>query len=101
MLESSHKRTIERSMVQMEHLIDQLNDEKVQLSHRMDMFFVSGMKPAWAFREALADQKLKMGLVKGALDLYSNLHLWEDVILCYTILNLKSKVIIYSYFLFN
>ncbi|XP_033209501.1 tetratricopeptide repeat protein 27 [Belonocnema kinseyi] len=91
MLEANHKRTIERSLVQIEYLIDQLNDEKVEVSHRMDMFFVSGMKPMWAFREALADQKLNLGLVKGALDLYINLHLWEDVILCYTILNLKSK----------
>ena len=77
----------------MEYLIDQLNDEKVQISHRMDLFFISGMKPKWAFRKVLADQKLNMGLVKGALDLYLDLHLWEDVIVCYTILNLRQKVI--------
>lgn len=91
--ESNHKRTIERSIAQMEYLIDQVNDDKAQISHRMDMFFVSGLKPKWSFKQTLADQKLNLGLVKGALDLYLSLHLWEDVVLCYTILGLKHKVI--------
>lgn len=80
----------------MEYLIDQVNEEKVSLSHRMDMFFVSGLKPKWSFKQTLADQKLNLGLVKGALDLYLSLHNWEDVILCYTILGLKHKVIIFK-----
>ncbi|XP_043475908.1 tetratricopeptide repeat protein 27 [Leptopilina heterotoma] len=89
--ESNHKRTIERSIAQMEYLIDQVNDDKVQISYRMDLFFVSGLRPKWSFKQMLADQKLNLGLVKGALDLYLSLHLWEDVILCYTILGLKHK----------
>ena len=55
------------------------------------MFFASGMKPHWIFKQILADIMLNTGMVKGALEMYPSLSLWEDLIVCYTILNLKSR----------
>ncbi|XP_015601628.1 tetratricopeptide repeat protein 27 [Cephus cinctus] len=89
LLESNHKRTIERSMSQIEYLIEQLNN--TQTAYKMDLFFASGMKPIWQYKHMLADLMLNVGMVKGALELYLNLYLWEDVIVCYTILELKHK----------
>ena len=76
----------------MEYLIDQLIDSVTPISHRIDLFFASGMKPVWVFKELLANLMLNIGMVKGALDLYLSLSLWEDVIVCYTILEMKHKV---------
>ncbi|XP_046749115.1 tetratricopeptide repeat protein 27 isoform X1 [Diprion similis] len=90
-LESNHKRTVERSMSQTEYLIEQLNSSKPLVSHRMDIFFASGMKPVWEVRQTLADLMLNLGMVKSALDLYLQLRLWESVIVCYTILELRHK----------
>ncbi|XP_011497228.1 PREDICTED: tetratricopeptide repeat protein 27 [Ceratosolen solmsi marchali] len=90
-LESNNKRTIERSLSQIEYLIDQLNISKTFISFRLDLFFASGMNPIWLFKKHLANMMLNLGMVKGALDHYLSLSLWEDVIICYTILEKKYK----------
>lgn len=90
-LESNHKRTVERSMSQTEYLIDQINSSKPLVSHRMDIFFASGMKPIWEVKEILADLMMNLGMIKSALELFLQLQLWESVIVCYTILELRHK----------
>lgn len=79
-------------MMQLEHLTEQMRDEKPDVEERLDFFFSSGMKPIWSYKQSLADLMLNLGMVKSALDIYLNLKLWEDVIVCYTILELKHKV---------
>lgn len=76
----------------MEYLIEQLKSAKTPVSYRMDLFFASGMKPLWSFKENLANTMLNIGMVKGALDLFLELSLWEDVIICYTVLEMRHKV---------
>jgi hypothetical protein len=90
--ESNNKRTIERSLSQVEYLIEQLNNTETSISHRIDLFFASGMNPIWFLKRHLASLMLSIGMVKGALDLYLNLSLWEDVIVCYTLLEMRHKV---------
>ena len=92
-LEANHKRTVERSMMQMEHLIEQMKNESTPVEERVDFFFSSGMKPIWSYKQSLADLMLNLGMIKSALDIYLNLQLWEEVIVCYTILELKHKVL--------
>lgn len=91
-LESDDKRTVERSMMQAESLQKDYNDTKVPVARRMDLFFASGMKPIWILEENLANIMFSLGLVKGALEVFTKLRLWEDVITCYTMLDLKHKV---------
>ncbi|CAK9806155.1 Tetratricopeptide repeat protein 27 [Anthophora plagiata] len=90
-LESGDKRTVERSMMQIEHLIHELNSKEVSVTHRMDLFFASGLKPIWALEQMWAQLMLTLGLVKSALDIFLKLQLWEEVINCYNILELKHK----------
>ncbi|XP_076247464.1 tetratricopeptide repeat protein 27-like isoform X2 [Calliopsis andreniformis] len=90
-LESTDKRTIERSMMQMEYLIHELKNTKVPNSIRVDMFFASGLKPVWILEQTWAHLMLHLGLVKGALDVFLNIKLWEEVITCYNLLELKHK----------
>ncbi|OAD62284.1 Tetratricopeptide repeat protein 27, partial [Eufriesea mexicana] len=90
-LESGSKRTVERSMMQIEYLIHELKNTKVSVANKMDLFFASGLKPVWALEQMWARLMLSLGLVKGALDVFLKLELWEDVIVCYNILDLKHK----------
>ncbi|XP_076631465.1 tetratricopeptide repeat protein 27-like [Colletes latitarsis] len=91
LLESVDKRTVERSMMQMEYLIHELKNTKVSVVYKMDMFFTSGLRPIWVLEQTWAHLMLSLGLVKGALDVFLKLQLWEDVITCYNILELKHK----------
>lgn len=52
---------------------------------------MAGPKTRWHTRRIHADLMLSLGLVKTALDTYLELQLWEDVILCYTLLEMKHK----------
>ena len=91
-LESGDKRTVERSMIQMEYLIHELNKSNVSVANRIDLFFASGFRPVWTLEQMWAQLMLSLGLVKGALDVFLKLKLWEEVIACYNILELKHKV---------
>ncbi|KAL0113816.1 hypothetical protein PUN28_011271 [Cardiocondyla obscurior] len=91
LLESGDKRTVERSMMQVESLLKDYNDSKAPVARRMDLFFTSGMRPIWTLEEKWANIMFSLGLVKGALEVFKKLELWEDVIGCYTVLNLKHK----------
>ncbi|QQP58042.1 Tetratricopeptide repeat protein 27like, partial [Caligus rogercresseyi] len=83
MLESNESRTVERSMMQLSTLSEGLPtaDENVARS-RLKMIFVSQCLPFW---------KLEASLVKLFLALATRLELWEDVINCYHLLQLRHK----------
>ncbi|XP_026329520.1 tetratricopeptide repeat protein 27 isoform X2 [Hyposmocoma kahamanoa] len=88
-LEANHKRTVERAMLQCETIV---NDKKaVAPCSRLSYIWASGLQPAWTWRQQLADLYLSLGLVKAALEEYQILQLWEDVIVCYTCLQLRHK----------
>ncbi|XP_011862842.1 PREDICTED: tetratricopeptide repeat protein 27 [Vollenhovia emeryi] len=90
-LESTHKKTVERSMLQLEFLLKDHNDAKAPVARRMDLFFASGMKPVWILEEKWAELMVSLGLLHQALEVFTKLKVWEQVIYCYSELNLKHK----------
>ncbi|XP_063976451.1 tetratricopeptide repeat protein 27 [Diachasmimorpha longicaudata] len=91
LLEMRDKRSIDRALSQSECLITHYSNPEPSVYHRTYNIFASGMKPIWHFKEILADTMLSLGMVKGALELYLKLHQWEQVIVCYTLLELRHK----------
>ncbi|XP_072943862.1 tetratricopeptide repeat protein 27 [Epargyreus clarus] len=88
-VEATHKRTVERAMLQCETIV---NDKTgVSPTSRLSYLWASGLPPAWTWRQQLADLYLSLGLVKAALEEYQRVQLWEDVIVCYTMLQLRHK----------
>ncbi|CAH2232359.1 jg19162 [Pararge aegeria aegeria] len=88
-MEANHKRTVERAMLQAEAIV---NDKSgVAATSRLSYLWATGLSPAWNWRQQLADLYLSLGLVKAALEEYQRLQLWEDVIVCYTMLQLRHK----------
>lgn len=94
-LESDHFRTAPRSLKQGHSLDQEYNDGKAPVARRMDLFFASGMKPIWTLREQIAHQMFHLDMVKAALEIYTKLGLWEEVITCYRRLDLNHKVCVF------
>lgn len=90
-LESTHRRTVERSLKQCEDLVNLLNSTDIPIQHRLSYVFSSSMRPKWEIELQLGELMISLGMIKTALDLYLRLSSWEDVILCYTALQLRHK----------
>ncbi|CAO1404711.1 unnamed protein product [Diamesa serratosioi] len=91
-LESNHRRTVERSLRQSEELVAGVGtDDKVTVTQKLSYIFSSSLNPRYKMECQLADLMMSLGMVKGALDIYLKLQQWEDVIVCYTTLQLRHK----------
>ncbi|XP_070577146.1 tetratricopeptide repeat protein 27-like isoform X2 [Ptychodera flava] len=90
-LEDNRTKTIERSMMQMELLVNQFRAEKPKPHDRMYLFYACNLPPVWTVEREYAGLLIKLGAVKTALEVYLRLRLWEDAIACYQILGRVEK----------
>lgn len=90
-LEAKHNRTIERSMLQIGEILTSIKKEDPHPLLRVGGVYGSNVQPIWKTEAQQADVMLNLGLVKASLDIYFRLKLWEEVIVCYTILNMRHK----------
>lgn len=93
-LESNHRRTVERSLRQCEDLVIMMNNKKdvdTLPIQRLSYVFSSLMNPRFQIEARLADLMVSLGLIKGALDVYLHIQHWEEVIECYTQMQLRHK----------
>ena len=94
-LERDNRRTIERSLMQIETLMDSIrladDSNRNFYSGRMHLIYATKLPPYWHVEVELVRLHQAMGNVKSALDVAIRIELWEDVIICYNQLNLKHK----------
>lgn len=91
-LESSHRRTVDRSLRQCEAILNYINSENdLKPTEKLSYIFSSLMTPRYQIEGIMADIMISLGLTKGALDVYLKIQQWEDVISCYTRLQLRHK----------
>ncbi|KAL1450869.1 hypothetical protein WDU94_003183, partial [Cyamophila willieti] len=88
-LESDHRRTVERSMMQLEELRTSLTKEVPEFEMRLEQFFLSSVLSANTLESTLANVLVSLGDIKSALTIYESLHHWEEMILCYNLLQLR------------
>lgn len=91
-LESTQRRAVERSMTQLQELVDCLSKASPAPHRRLEYFYVSRMPSEWELEGSLADVFVSLGAVSSALDLYLRLQMWEKVIGCYQHLELRHRV---------
>ncbi|XP_055532182.1 tetratricopeptide repeat protein 27 [Wyeomyia smithii] len=89
--EANHKRTVDRSLKQCEELVHLLTSDLTPVRDRLSYVFCSGVIPRWQIKAKLGDLMISLGMIKTALDLYLELQLWEEVIACYNLLDLRHK----------
>ncbi|KAK9882375.1 hypothetical protein WA026_020898 [Henosepilachna vigintioctopunctata] len=90
-LEVKFRRTIERTLAQCREILDSYERSTPHVLNRFADVFSTGLVPMWSVETQCADVLLTLGLVKHALDIYKKIRLWDEVIVCYTLLKLRHK----------
>ncbi|KAI5716323.1 hypothetical protein M8J76_004611 [Diaphorina citri] len=88
-LEADHRRTVERSMLQLEELSTSLSKEQPACRERLEHFFLISIPSANTMEATLAGILVSLGDIKSALGIYETLRHWEEMILCYNLLQLR------------
>lgn len=91
-LEASRTRTVERGVLQMQSLVDQLKLETsaapysetgAPVQERLRYFHELALPPVWELERELATRYLGIGVVKSAQEIFERLEMWEEVVRCY------------------
>lgn len=92
-LEASRTRTVERGVLQMQSLSDQLKLEAqakpgyetgAPVQERLKYFHDLALPPVWELERELATRYLGIGVVKSALEIFERLEMWEEAVRCYS-----------------
>ncbi|KAJ4473620.1 hypothetical protein J3R30DRAFT_3406523 [Lentinula aciculospora] len=85
-LEASRTRTVERSALQLQALVDQMpatDADAAPVSERLRYLHSISLPPKWELERELAHRFISLGVIKSALDIYERLEMWEEVVKCH------------------
>ncbi|PIK37252.1 putative tetratricopeptide repeat protein 27 [Apostichopus japonicus] len=92
-LERSKRRKIERSMMQMQTVVDSFDDGVCPVYHRLQYIYAVNLPPKWDMEKELASLFMDLGSTSAALEVFYRLQLWQDVVDCYKRLGKAEKAI--------
>ncbi|GLB34262.1 putative tetratricopeptide repeat [Lyophyllum shimeji] len=92
-LESARTRTVERSTLQLQALIDQMPTADSTLQERLLYFHSIPLPSKWELERELALRFLGLGVVRSALEIFERLEMWEEVVKCWGALERPDKAI--------
>ncbi|SAL97342.1 hypothetical protein [Absidia glauca] len=93
-LEAHKSRTVERSALQLQALVDQIkldDDDVAKADERLSYFYELLLPSKWEMERELARRFVSIGVVRSALEIFERLEMWEDVISCYQMLEQPTK----------
>lgn len=103
-LEATKSRTVERSVFQIQALVDQYPLEettkgllKPAAAERLEWFHCLLYPSTWELSRELAEKWISVGMIKSALEIFERLQLWEEIIHCHLMLEkpaLAEKVVV-------
>lgn len=82
-LESNRTRTVERSTLQLQALVDQMPTADSTVQERLEYFHGISLPSKWEMQKELATRFLSIGVVKSALEVFEKLEMWEHVVHCW------------------
>lgn len=82
-LEFKSTRRVERSMTQLQCLVDAVKSPEPSVALRQVLFFSVAMPSIWEVEKQLGNLFFALGATKSALDVFTKYELWEDVVNCY------------------
>ncbi|RUS28522.1 hypothetical protein BC938DRAFT_481788 [Jimgerdemannia flammicorona] len=90
-LEAHRSRTVERAVLQLQALVDQIPTEDSTTQERLAYFYEILLPSKWELERELADKFVSLGVLRSALEIYLRLEVWEDVVSCYRMLDQPDK----------
>ena len=82
-LESNRTRTVERSTLQLQALVDQMPTADSTVQERLKYFHGISLPSKWEMQKELATRFISIGVVKSALEVFEKLEMWEHVVQCW------------------
>ncbi|KAF8324577.1 uncharacterized protein EI90DRAFT_3292084 [Cantharellus anzutake] len=82
-LEGTRTRTIERSTLQLQALIDQMPTSDSPVSERLLYIHSIPLPSKWQLDREMAIRYLSLGVVRSAMDIFERLEMWEEVVKCW------------------
>ena len=82
-LEANRTRTIERSTLQLQALIDQMPTLDAPVAERLKYFHQLALPSKWDMRRELALRLVSLGVLKSALEILERLEMWEECVQCW------------------
>ena len=92
-LESNRTRTVERSTLQLQALVDQVPTADSELPERLLYFHSIPLPSKWEMERELALRYLSIGVVKSALEIFERLEMWEEVVKCWQVMDRQDQAI--------
>ncbi|KAK0545038.1 hypothetical protein OC845_005302 [Tilletia horrida] len=81
-LESSRTRTVERSVLQLQALIDQMPTSDSSARERLAYFHALELPSRWEMQSELAKRYASIGVTRSALEIFERIEMWEQVVQC-------------------
>ena len=83
--EKQSVRRADRSVIQLNHLVDEVHQtSKYDTRQNLNFMYCVNMTPKWIVQKYLADVLFSTGCLKSALDVYSQVQAWKEMVSCYT-----------------
>lgn len=98
-LEANKSRTVERSVLQIQALVDQMKleesgqgaDKGASVRERLECFWALEVPAKWELEKELAERMVSIGVIRSALEIFERLEMWEQVVHCYQLMEREDK----------
>lgn len=91
--ESTRSRTVERALLMMDKLVQDLYEPSPQVLERVRSFFAVHIPAIPLLRKEYGELLISRGLIGEALKIFEDLELWDNLIYCYCLLEKKSAAV--------
>lgn len=91
--ESTRSRTKERALLMMENLVEAINSSSPMIAQRIQNAFGVYLPTIPALRKEYGQLLVSCGMMGEALKIFEELELWDDLIVCYRLLDKKAAAV--------